>query len=151
MEFDSGIRLRDVRTVHISSDRDFDSFMRALWDVSGEESREVADTGGGEIWLDYSDFLRTRHMVVNVSASEGGYELRFRSGSKPSLFSDVVIMALCLLAFRLLGKVFVPHPPLAAAAGLVLSLAAVILALFRVGRRFGNAEVDEIIKKIENI
>ncbi len=151
MEFDSGIKLRDIRTVYVSSGMDFDPFMRALWKVLGDESREMADTGGGEVWLDFSDFLRTRHLVVNVSPAEGGYDIRFRSGSRPSLLSDVIMMAFGLIFFWLSGKVFVPHPPLAAAAGLFLSLAAVLLTLFWCGRRFGSAEVDEIIKKIENI
>lgn len=149
MEFDTSIKLREIRTDIVKSDKDLDSFTKEVWNICKDKSRAVADTGGGEIWMDYSDFLRTRHLVVDSSPCEGGFSVKFRGGSKPSLVGDVLIMGLLLLMFWLLGKVFVPDPPVGAVVGICLSAVAVFSLLLYCGKHFGAKAAGEILKEMQ--
>ena len=158
MEFDNHITLKETgRTVWVSGLAP-DAAHRHLWDIFSASSSHVGDAGRGEFWLDYSDLLRTRHLVVELTVPEKGpesadggatkYGLRFRAGSKLNYLGDVAVMALVLLAFWCLSRLLVPHPPLAAVAGLVLSAVAAAGLVLHAGRNFGRKETDELIEKI---
>lgn len=149
MEFDTNLKLREVARQVVPSDKSLDEFLHGLWEAASSDASYVAQPGEAEMWLDYSDKLRTRHLIVNAEAVEGGYELRFRGGSKPGYVTDVLMMACLLCAFWLAGKAFVPDPPLIAILGAVLSLAVAGALWIFSGRTFGKEESVKLIDKLK--
>lgn len=148
MEFDTTIGLKEISRETITSDKDFDSFVRSIWDAASSEAHHVAEAGNGELWLDYSDLLRTKYLVVNVEESENGYSVRFRGGSKPGLAADVVIMLCILGLFWMAGKVLVPSPKIICILASVLFLAVAGSLYFYCGKAFGKKESAMLIKNI---
>ena len=163
MEFDNRIPLKETGRISLVSDLSPEALHKRLWEICSASAAHVGDAGAGEFWLDYSDLLRTRHIVVNVpmpetdGEAEGSreaagepreYPVRFRAGSKLNYVGDVVVMALVLLAFWCLSKLLVPQPPLAAAAGFVAAAAAAAGLAWWAGRNFGRRQTDELIEKI---
>jgi len=148
MEFDTSINLRKVASYRVDSEKDLESFVRNLWDKGLECARHAAQAGEAEIWLDYSDALRTRHLSVLVEQQEGGYSLSFRSGTKPSRIGDAVMILSILCAFWLGSKVLVPQPPVINIIGTAAMLAiAGAVAIFS-SMGFGKSEAEEIMKRL---
>ena len=137
MEFDSSLKFKDLKTVFVKSDLEVEPFVGKVWDIAAGCVKNIGQAGESEMWLDYSDALRTRHLAVLVLQAEGGFELKFRGGSRPGLMADVLLMALALAAFWLMGKVFVPHPPAICIAGIVACVAAALGLVLHCGKAFG--------------
>lgn len=170
MEFDNRIHLKETGSLRLEAGMAPASLHQRLWDIFSASAAHVGDAGAGEFWLDFSDLLRTRHLVVDFPMPEedaAGAEaqeaagadspaasmpqdcvIRFRGGSKLSPVGDVVVMALALLAFWCLSHLLVPRPPVAAVAGFVLCAAAAVGLVLWAGRNFGRKETDELIEKI---
>lgn len=168
MEFDNRIHLKDTGRSDLAAALSPEALHKRLWEIFSTSAAHVGDAGAGEFWLDYSDLLRTRHLVVNLSFPNGGdngepaedapvgtkrtpvrYSLRFRGGSKLSPVGDVIVMLLALLAFWCLSHLLVPRPPMAAVVGFVLCTAAAAGLFLWAGRNFGGKETDELIEKIK--
>ena len=62
--------------------------------------------------------------------------------------ADVLLMALALAAFWLMGKVFVPHPPAICIAGIVACVAAALGLVLHCGKAFGAEQADFLTNKI---
>lgn len=148
MEFDNNIKFKDIRTVFVKSGSDIGTFLPKVWEIAAAKSRHVGQAGETEIWMDYSDLLRSRHLSCTIAPAEGGYELRFRGGSRPGLFGDVLIMALVLFAFWMLSKLLVPSPPVVCIVLMILALAAAAATALYCGKTFGKEESEVIIKEI---
>ena len=163
MEFDNRIHLKETGSLRLEAGMPPAALHKRLWEIFSASATHVGDAGAGEFWLDYSDMLRTRHLVVNLPMPEeeadgaGGQEvaaapadciIRFRGGSKLSPVGDVAVMALALLAFWCLSHLLVPRPPVIAVAGFVLCAAAAVGLVLWAGRNFGRKETDELIEKI---
>lgn len=155
MEFDNRIRLKETGHIETPSGLSPEDMHRHVWELCSDVSARVGDAGNGEFWLDFSDALRTRHLVVNLSVPEPGpdgirvYGVRFRGGSKLNYLGDVLVMALALLSFWCLSQLLVPQPPVAAAAGLVASAGAAAGLWLWTGKNFGRKETTELIEKIK--
>ncbi len=147
MEFDTGIKLREVRTAFVPSVEGSESFMRHVWEVAGGCSSSVADTGG-EVWADYSDFFRTRHLVIDASPADGGYKVRFRAGARPGMAGDVVVMAAVLLMFWLMGKAVASGFSFIVTSGAIVAAVVAVAALAYCGKHFGAEEAGEILEKL---
>ena len=175
MEFDNRIHLKETGSLRLEAGMPPAALHKRLWEIFSASATHVGDAGAGEFWLDYSDLLRTRHLVVNLPMPEeeaedaagqedagkqedaAGQEdaaapadciIRFRGGSKLSPVGDVAVMALALLAFWCLSHLLVPRPPVIAVAGFVLCAAAAVGLVLWAGRNFGRKETDELIEKI---
>ncbi len=148
MEFDTNINLREVGSYTLASGKNLEEFVRTLWDKGLETARYVAQTGEGELWMDYTDTLRTRHLVVNVEETEGGFNLRFRGGSKLSYIGDGIVMVCILIAFWLGSKVLVPSPPVLNIIGAVAALAVAAMVFLYSVRSFGREESLELFRKL---
>lgn len=146
MEFDTSLDFRKVASCKVDSDKDLESFVRTLWDRGTECARNVAQAGEAEIWLDYSDTLRTRYLAVVAEPVEGGYSLTFRSGTKPSRIGDAIMMLCILCAFWLGSKVLVPQPPKIDIVGAAVALAMAGCVAFFSRKPFGKPESEEIVK-----
>ncbi|MCQ2133576.1 MAG: hypothetical protein MJY88_01285 [Bacteroidales bacterium] len=149
MEFDSSINLKSVATHSVASDKDIETFVHNLWDTGAQTAKNIAQAGETEIWLDYSDTLRTKYLSVYVEAEEGGYRLSYKAGSKPSRIGDAVMILCLLLAFWLGSKVLVPQPPVVNIVGALLSLAAAGAVVVYSGKAFGKAEAEDLTKKVK--
>ena len=148
MEFDSSLKFKDLKTAFVKSDLEVEPFVGKVWDIASGCVKNIGQAGESEMWLDYSDALRTRHLAVLVLQAEGGFELKFRGGSRPGLMADVLLMALALAAFWLMGKVFVPHPPAICIAGIVACVAAALGLVLHCGKAFGAEQSDFLTNKI---
>lgn len=150
MEFDSNLKFKDLREIFVKSDLELEPFVSKVWDIAASKVKHVGQAGETEIWLDCSDFFRTRHISILVTPSEGGYTLRFRGGSRQGMIADVLVVALAIAAFWLLGKIFVPDPPAICIAGLVACFAAMAVVLLYCGKAFGAEHADQMIDAIKD-
>lgn len=150
MEFDTGIKLRNTGSYHSSCTLDTEACCRKLWKILSVQCKRAGDGGAGEFWLDYSDALRTKHIVVGVEKEEDGYDIKFRAGSRPGRIADIVMVGLGLLIFWCLSKIFVPSPDPLYISGLAFASAALVTILYLVyGRSFGEKETKELIEKLQ--
>ena len=101
------------------------------------------------MWLDYSNPLQTRHIVLNVSRTDGGYEIGFRAGKRPGRIMDVLLMAFALLLIWCLGKCLTPAPQAVYIAGLVVAVIGVAATLaLAYGKTFGREETARLREKL---
>lgn len=149
MEFDTLIKLRPTGSYQSSSSLGWEECCAKVWEILTPECKHAGDSGAGEFWLDFSDPLRTKHVVVNVERVEEGYEIKFRAGSRPGRIADLVMIGLGLLIFWILSKIFVPSPDPLYLAGLAFSSAALVVILYLVyGRTFGEKQTEQLLEKL---
>jgi hypothetical protein len=148
MEFETTIALKPVTEVFVASRESFEEFCGRLHRVLSADGRHVGDGGNGEFWVDYSDTFFTKHLVVNVSEADGGFNLRFRRGKRFGHIGDVLIMLLILTAVYCVGKMFIPGPSLLNISGLAVSIPIILYFLNAYGRKFGTEESGEIIDRL---
>ena len=67
MEFDTNISLRPCGSVEIESSKDCEALLSEVWDVLSSVSKNVGEGTGGEFWVDFSDAVKTRYIVCNVT------------------------------------------------------------------------------------
>lgn len=149
MEFDSSINLKPVATHTVVSDKDLEAFVHDIWDKSAATAKNVAQAGVSEIWLDFSDTLRTKYLSVYAEEAEGGYKLTYKAGSKPSRIGDVVIILCLLIAFWLGSKVLVPQPPVVNIVGAIIALAIAGAVAVYSGKAFGREEAQDLTEKLK--
>jgi len=148
MEFDNTMNLRPVTEVFAASHETLDEFCEKLFDILSSDGHVVGNAGGGEFWVDYSDTFTTRHLVVNVTEADGGFNVRFRSGKRFGHVGDVAVMAMVLLAFYCVGRMFVPGPSFLNISGLCISAVIISMLLTAYGRKFGTLESGNIINRL---
>ena len=149
MEFDTSLKFKNRGAYRSSSNLDMEEYCLKIWNILSPSVKHAADSGAGEFWLDYSDLMRTKHIVVNVEKEDTGYNIKFRSGVRPGRLADVLLTAFFLLLFWTLSKVFVPQPDPLYCVGLaigIIGIAAVLL--FSFGRTFGEKETALLIDKL---
>ena len=88
MEFDSSLKFKDLKTVFVKSDLEVEPFVGKVWDIASGCVKNIGQAGESEMWLDYSDALRTRHLAVLVLQAEGGFQRRFASGTDGRCSAD---------------------------------------------------------------
>ena len=67
MEFDTNISLRPCGSVEIESSKDCEALLSEVWDVLSSVSKNVGEGTGGEFWVDFSDAVKTKYIVCNVT------------------------------------------------------------------------------------
>ncbi|MGN0195065.1 MAG: hypothetical protein ACI4AE_01245 [Candidatus Cryptobacteroides sp.] len=157
MEFDSSIRLRTLSRIDMETSLDGEAFGQTIWDIAAASSRNVGQGGPGEIWIDHSDRLRTRHLVVGFekTGSSGGintYHVTVSAGRRQSTLADVIVGFLVIAAFWLCSRIMQGGQYSALyICGACLCLAgAAVLAVYG-GKDFGEEEAAAIEKAIKEI
>lgn len=157
MEFDSSIRLRTLSRFDMDSSLDEEAFGQAIWDIAAASSRNVGQGGPGEIWIDHSDRLRTRHLAVGYekTASSGGvntYHVTVSAGRRQSTLADVIAGFLVIAAFWLGSRTMQAgqHGTLYICGACLCLAGAAVLAIYG-GKNFGEEEAAAIEKAIKEI
>ncbi|MBQ2091382.1 MAG: hypothetical protein II466_07275 [Bacteroidales bacterium] len=163
MEFDTKVRQAYRCETSATSSKDLDGFCEGLWDVFTAASKNVAEAGGGQFWLDYSNKLSARYLVCDVTdvtpdgAAEGAdkqYRIKISSAKKAGYVADVILAILAIGFMWCVSKIVVPDPePLYIGAIVAISgIGGLMLALLT--RPFGKSEAEalkiRIDKKINN-
>lgn len=149
MEFDTNLRFKYITKIIVKSEKNLDDFVHQIWDIGLSKAAHIAQAGDAEIWLDYSDTLRTRHVSCITEETEEGYEVSFSAGTKASIFGDVIIMALILAIFWMMSKILVPSPNILYILGAIAAAIVAIGIAIYCGKPFGTQEVEELIKEIQ--
>ena len=151
MEFDTSVKLKSKGSYHSSSTMEMEPFCLKIWNLLSPTVKHAADSGAGEFWLDYSDFMRTKHIVVNIEKEESGYDIKFRAGTRPGRFADILLIVFILLLFWTLGKVLVPSPDPLVIAGLCCAVVGLVVVLLLIyGRTFGEKETAQLLDKLRS-
>jgi len=156
MEFDSNISLNAIVKMDVVSRLEPDAFGERVWDIARFHARETGEGGGAEIWLDYSDRLWTKHIMIDfsqiASSGEGNtYHVVIKAGKRQNQAVDIVMCLLLLAAFWMAHEAFTVSPDILHIAGFILPSAALaVLAFFR-GRKFGAEEAAYLENEIKKI
>jgi len=148
MEFDNTMKLRPVTEVFAASRETLDEFCERLFGLLSSDGHTVGNAGGGEFWVDYSDTFTAKHLVVNVTEADGGFNVRFRAGKKFSYIGDVAVMAMVLLTFYCAGRMFIPGPSFLNISGLAVAVVIIAYLCTAYGRKFGTVESGIIIDRL---
>lgn len=70
MEFDHRIPLKETGRTSLVSDLSPEALHKRVWEICSASAAHIGEAGAGEFWLDHSDLLRTRHLVVSLSLPE---------------------------------------------------------------------------------
>lgn len=154
-EFDTKISLKVREDFTVPSDKDLDSFCGDLWPVLNSSAREVGQDAGDRFWMEYSTFLVTRYLVVDVTDPEPektphDYRVKISSGTKSGYAADFIIGMLVLAFMWGLSKVFSPGANILFVVLMAVSLVlGAGLAIF-ITRPFGKNESAGLRDKIYN-
>lgn len=154
-EFDTKVSLKFREELFVSSDKDLDSFCESLWPVLDSSAREVGQDVGGCFWLDCSNRLTTRYLVVDVTDPEPEktpheYRVKISSATKPGYLADVLIGIIALIFMWGLSKFVSPAANTLYIILMAVSLAVGGLLAYLITRPFGKEESASLKLKIEN-
>lgn len=149
MEFDPNLKFKKLISVSVKSELSYEEFVGKVWKAAAGQTDNLAQPGEGEIWIDYSDILRTRHLSCVVSQEDGAYCLTFSSGSRTSRVADVLAVALALGLYWTLSKILVPSPSGLIVAAAIVDLSLLLALVLYCGKRFGKKESAAILDMID--
>lgn len=158
MEFDTKVKMVSRGNADVSSMKDIDGFCGELWEVFKASSKNVAEAGGGQFWLDYSNMLSTRYLICDVTDvspddlpenEKRNYRIRICSAKKLGYIADLVLALLAIGFMWCLSKVVVPEPDSLYVILMVAVAALAGLICAYISRPFGISEAAALKAKIQ--
>ncbi len=162
MELDTSVDLRTIVNLTVESTLKAEDFAKNVYSLLHPiYGKRLHSLGFGRIVADYSDFLRTRYVLVDIYEDEMGkgegssgtfsYKILVKSGSKAGRMADVLYAFLVILAFWLL-KNFIADRNVWTAIGLTLTAGVgAALYIFQNRKGFGENEAQAMTASLRKI